>query len=486
MTNFNFKELAATPVTPQVAVETDFNTGATTAPALAKKLLLFCYKTAAGLAADNVAIEVTSLAQAIEQGGIGSQLAVMWEAASRVSARIPIWCLPYPENVGAVQATGTITVADGGAGATGSGTLAVYVAGRLFRAGIAIGDTPTQIGDALVALINAHYNLPVTAVNAAGVVTLTARNGGIGGNSIRYRSEVTGGIGITSTDAGAALATGATEGDPATALGNIEQQRFHHGSFNSSDSANALKVLTHFQTQSNATNQKWGRCNFPATGTRSAAETLVSGTLNDKRASVDWLYGSEAPEFELAAAAGALRAANVNRNQPLNDTIVPGIVAPSDETLWPNAAEIEAALENGVTAWRPRRDGRVEMVRAVIAVTPPPAFRDDLILEISDYQDEAVIARVKAQHTPKALKSASPAGTPRVTTPGKILATVHEELRIQDEDLDYVQGTDAIIKSGRTGAQVNATRPDRVDVWWDFQPVQNAANISMGKTYTTP
>jgi phage tail sheath gpL-like len=483
----NFKELAQTPLTPFIGIETDFTAGSVVDPTSAKKCLLMGYQNG-GLGLPNVVRRVTSLSEAIELYGKGSQLALMWEAASLISKQLPIYLLPYPEGGGAAKATGTVTITDGGGGsATGAGTLAVHIDSRLFRIGIQDGDTPTAIGDALEETINAHYNLPVTAVNVAGVVTKTAVNGGLGGNSIRFRAEVTQGININIATSGATLAGGATEGDPTTALLNIEQQRFHNGAFNSADATNVALVKTHIDTKSNARNQLWGQFSYPMVGTRSAGETLVNTAINNKRGQVPWLYGSEKSEFELAASFAAFRAYIVTRNYFLLDEILPGVVAPHDQTLWPNPAEIEAALENGLVPLRPRLDGQVEIVRNVIAVTPPPEFRDAELLEISDAQDEDIINALKQlARTNKALKVRSPAGTPGVLTPGKAQAVIHGRLRVHDRELDWIQGIDEDIKAGKVSVKPNATSPVRLDGAWPFVPVQAAVNQSYLKTYTLP
>ena len=79
--------------------------------------------------------------------------------------------------------TGTTSVAGSLTFNVGSSINASYVIG------VAATDTPTLIGDALEAAINADVNSLVTASNALGVVTLTANNLGTVGNTIGLSYE---------------------------------------------------------------------------------------------------------------------------------------------------------------------------------------------------------------------------------------------------------------------------------------------------------
>jgi hypothetical protein len=90
----------------------------------------------------------------------------------------------------AVQSTGAITFT--GTNATEDGTYIVYIGSRSdykFTISVTDLDTPTIIGDALVAAVTANLNIPVTAANVAGAVTFTSENGGTIGNNIGLQSK---------------------------------------------------------------------------------------------------------------------------------------------------------------------------------------------------------------------------------------------------------------------------------------------------------
>ena len=91
--------------------------------------------------------------------------------------------IPLADNGSAVKATGSYVFAGT---ATASGTIEVYVGNdeRKYELAVAIGDTATVLGDALVTALTADTKALVTGVNTTGSVALTAVNGGTIGNYI--------------------------------------------------------------------------------------------------------------------------------------------------------------------------------------------------------------------------------------------------------------------------------------------------------------
>jgi phage tail sheath gpL-like len=80
-----------------------------------------------------------------------------------------------------------------------AGTIYLYIAGDQVRISTAEGDTVDEIGTAAETAINNNDDLPVTASNAAGVVTITSKSGGEWGNDITL---------VFNLNAGEALPTG--------------------------------------------------------------------------------------------------------------------------------------------------------------------------------------------------------------------------------------------------------------------------------------
>jgi phage tail sheath gpL-like len=123
-----------------------------------------------------------------------------------------------------VAAVGSIVFANN---ATAAGTIKVYVDSLIngkYEVAVAVGDTPTEIGDALVALITANLDSPVTAANVTGTVTLTAVNLGTEGNTIGLKYDL--GTVTATTVTLTAFASGATNPVLTTLFDVIANKRY--------------------------------------------------------------------------------------------------------------------------------------------------------------------------------------------------------------------------------------------------------------------
>lgn len=110
--------------------------------------------------------------------GQSSHLAGMIREFKKMNKISRLDLIPLDDAGSAVKATSVLTVT-GPAGEAGS--LIVSIASEKnhkYTVAIADLDTATEIGDTLEALITADANAPFTAANVAGVVTVTAENGG--------------------------------------------------------------------------------------------------------------------------------------------------------------------------------------------------------------------------------------------------------------------------------------------------------------------
>lgn len=155
-------------------------------------------------------VQANTVAEIEALFGIDSELTnriLQYRAGSDGFSRLDV--IPIDDDGAATKATATVTF--GGTTAGEDGTYYVTICDKYqYRMVIDVvtSDTPTDVGDALVAAITALDNIPVTAVNAAGAVTITATNGGTVGNF--YFTQVEGSIsGLTTTLAG--FSGGATE-----------------------------------------------------------------------------------------------------------------------------------------------------------------------------------------------------------------------------------------------------------------------------------
>lgn len=86
--------------------------------------------------------------------------------------------IPLDDNGSAVAATGSLVFSGT---ATQDGTYVINIGSNYnysFTISVSNGDTATDIGDSVEIAINNNNDIPVSALNAAGTVTLTALNGG--------------------------------------------------------------------------------------------------------------------------------------------------------------------------------------------------------------------------------------------------------------------------------------------------------------------
>ena len=174
-----------------------------------QKVLFVGQMTAVGTAVDGAVIENIGNDNSWDTlFGEDSMLAAMLRAARKVNGATQFDAIALDDAAG-TPAAGVATIT--GTSATEVGTLIFYVASKknhAYSVPVAIGDTPTDIGDALAALVTADARAPAGAVNAIGVVTLTAVHDGTYGNTFGLAVEGTvGGITVAIT----AFAAGATD-----------------------------------------------------------------------------------------------------------------------------------------------------------------------------------------------------------------------------------------------------------------------------------
>lgn len=178
-------------------------------------VLLVGQKLATGTAPAGEFVRISSVEDAKKKAGAGSMLAQMAARYRAIDPVLDLFMLPYSDLAAGVQATALITVTQA---ATASGTIPLYVAGKLISVAVAPEQTTAQIAAAIAAAFT-DVDIPVTAAAVAGDVTLTARHKGTCGNNIDIRLGLYGevmpaGLGLTIE----AMSGGS--GDPAP--GNLE------------------------------------------------------------------------------------------------------------------------------------------------------------------------------------------------------------------------------------------------------------------------
>jgi phage tail sheath gpL-like len=161
-----------------------------------------------GTAVPDVPIPIGSQAQADQAFGQGSELARMFKAFYASNFANEVWGVGVKEPAGASAATGTITIT---APPTSAGTIHLYVGGEYIPVNIQTTDTNDDIASAIADEINNMDGLAVSAVAAAGVVTMTANWKGVGGNEIMVSMNYYGGLGGEQTPVGLGILLPATQ-----------------------------------------------------------------------------------------------------------------------------------------------------------------------------------------------------------------------------------------------------------------------------------
>src|SRR5262245_2294664 len=115
--------------------------------------------------------------------GQGSELACMFRAYFANNRANELWCLPLAEPVASTAAQATVSVLPPPIEA---GQIMLYIAGYPIRVNVSATSTVNEVASAIANAINdpleQQKELPVTAVAAAAIVTLTAKFKGVNGN----------------------------------------------------------------------------------------------------------------------------------------------------------------------------------------------------------------------------------------------------------------------------------------------------------------
>lgn len=440
------------------------------------RLLLIGQKLAAGTAVAAVPVPVTGVADAKAQFGIGSQLADMVDAVRQVDPFGLIWALPVADAGGAVKATGTIVVS---AAPTAAGVIPLYVAGVPVPVPVAGIETTTTTGAAIAAAINANSDLPVTAANVTGTVTLTARNGGTLGNDIDLRYAWLGAAGgeeLPASYVGAitAMAGGATDPNITAALAALGDQTFDYIVMPFTDATNLGAVKAAMAQTGNGrwsyNRMVWGHAFAAKRGTVSA---LVSFgvTQNDPHTTVLGYHLSPTPVWRWVAGQVAA-AAIVLRNdpaRPVQGITVPGLLAPPPGAGRFTQGERNTLLYSGISTFTVAADGSV-MIERLIATWQTNAFGqpDEAWLSIEKtYTLMTVLRRLQGAWTANfprfklANDGSRFAPNAAIVTPSIAKAFVVAEMRAMEFD-GLLSNVTAMIDV--LSVERNAQNPDRLDI----------------------
>ena len=297
------------------------------------------------------------------RGSIASSMALAFLKANSTS---PLYVLALADATGGAAATGTLTV---GGAVTQNGTAPLYIGGTAAPTSLLAGDASAAAATKIAAAINLNTTLPVTAASAASVVTLTAKNQGVVGNSIDLRlflnpaDVLPPGI----TVAVAPMAGGTGTPTIASAIADISGQWFTDIVIPWSDAASLTALAAELATRYTALGMMDAQGYVSLTGTYGTFLTLGL-TENSQYLTIMPMQNMPTLPWVTASVTGAVAIFNLTNDpaRQLRGKALPGVVAPAPVDRF-NQAEREAMLSEGLSTYEVLQDGTVVIERLITA-----------------------------------------------------------------------------------------------------------------------
>lgn len=334
---------------------------------------------------------IQNVSQAKNLFGKSSQIALAIEAYyDNNPGQTPIYAFAFDDEVG-TDATGTLTVTGP---ATEDGILVFYVSGKKFEVTVSNTDAATAIGAAIEAAITADTDLPVTAANVTGTVTLTAKNSGTVGNQIQLSGSLYSGEAVVPagvTLAAVAMASGATDpdiDDMFTAIGDTQYGIIAHP-YNNTAALGKLDVQ--LRARFGPTQQNDGYA-ITALSDSVGNLTTAGNAENSEFNVLVGIVGNPADDYAVGAAYAAQIAleGSLDPARPFQTLVLEGILSPN-ETSRATIVEQDALLSAGIATITMNSAGESTIQRAVTTYKTDENSEPDV-----SYQDLNTLLTVSA------------------------------------------------------------------------------------------
>lgn len=337
----------------------------------AYKALILGQKLAAGTATADVAVAVTSKAQAKTLFGAGSMLYNMVKAWLDNNSTTELFVIPQADNGAGVAATATLAFAGP---ASGAGTINLYLAGKIYQVAVASGDTATTIGAAVAAAITADADAICTAASVTGTVTLTFKHKGLIGNELDVRFNYYQGevfpTGVSCVITG--FAGGTANPTLTAAISAMAEVQYDVIVLPYTDAANLLSLETELEDRWGPLRQNDGLA-FSAKNADYSGLTSLGNSRNSKHISIIEAYKEPTPVYEKAAAYGATAAfdLNIDPARPLQTLPLVNILPAAQEDRF-ITSERNLLLFNGISTSYVDSGGVVRIERAITTYKTNP------------------------------------------------------------------------------------------------------------------
>lgn len=349
---------------PFITGTIDFAQGQLLAPAGAKAALYLCPipTTGGATAAPYVIYDIESPNDAEDRFLAGTPGCRALKAHMTIHKEGRIKAIGYPESTGAGAAKATMTVTFGGTITPGQ-LVRFDVLGEIVEMMLVSTDTLTtlaaQFRDKVNALTTsiARDKLPFTAASAAAVATLTSRLNGATQNNAYGVRVLSAPPGLTVTLSAAALSGGAD--GATTELAGINaalavlgaSTSYYHCLTTTALAAQSAALKTFVVDQSDADNLR--TFGIGAIRDTKSAGAAIALAQNYERLQFAWHYASPHDPAEIVAQLCAVRQKYEQLDPRWSFAEYAGndwMLKPAPEHLWPTPADINSALQDGLSA----------------------------------------------------------------------------------------------------------------------------------------
>ena len=328
-----------------------------------KNVLLLGYKSSNGGADTNKVTSIGSVNDAGAKLGEGSMLFAMAKAYLEQNPFTNLFALPVAEPKGSATAASlTLTVAGT---ATVTGTLSFVLNGKTFEVSVADTNTATQVGDAVVSVVNMAASLGLEATNNSGAVKISYIHKG----SIHPNITITGiqstASGITATPG--SLVAGTGEPDLATSLAGLDGTHYHYFINPFDDDTNMKTLSDELERRYSAMVQLGARAFMAKSGT---ADELKSWAGNQNSPHISTL-GIDIPTQASFCVASVYAAHTISQlsndpSQPLNGLKLTGLETPKESFAFEVRGNL---LFKGISTFKTAVDGSVYLERPITLYT---------------------------------------------------------------------------------------------------------------------
>lgn len=378
----SFNSIPSAERVPFVAIEFNSSNAQQGPALLTYKGIIIGQKLAAGSAAADSIVKVTTVDQVIALAGRGSLLHRQYLAWVASNKSTETWIGVLADNGAGVAATGTILVAGP---ATGPGTIALYLGGERVTVGVNLGDSAIAVATAISAAINANLDLPVTAANGGtATVTITYRHKGLAGNTYDVRTNyrdgevLPAGVTLTITAMGGVIAGTANPvlTNLIAAMATIWFQIWTHPY---TDATSLVAIEAELAARFGPTRQQSGLAITSMSGTLSAHTSLGAGR-NSPHSIIVAQPGSAPlrPPAEFAAETAAIMAfyGAADPARPFQTLAMTWAMPPAETNHW-MIDERNQLLFSGIATTKRVAGGVVQLERMITTYETSPSGASD-------------------------------------------------------------------------------------------------------------